>query len=73
MPANRAPKKKKLVSTEAHIKGGWNTDVRTEGVFDPTLTKGELEERRKKRKVPKKYKKEAKLPEKKELKFEVKF
>ena len=73
LPAKRAPKKKKLVSTEAHIKGGWNTDVRTVGVFDPNLNKGELEERRKQRKMPKKYKKEAQLPEKKELKFEVFF
>jgi len=37
-------KKKGYESTNRHIIGGWNTDTRTVGVFDPILTKNELDD-----------------------------
>lgn len=50
---NRKKKKPKHQSTDRHMQGGWNTDIRTEGVFDRHLTKEELAEKKRIKRHPK--------------------
>lgn len=56
-PPTVKKKSTKYESTEAHNKGGWNTDTRTQGIFDADMKKNEIFQYRNQ----KKYAKDKKL------------